>query len=194
LYLNYLARFVAGRPGGNCGCRADPGKSKDVKWLRRLRFESTESTNFYHATEYRVPRKLLEPGEPFEFTLANSIPTWKIRLMRFILSPEPSAELKAGSHKFSGVAFNDGDARLQSLLVSFDRGQSWRPADLQTPASPYAWYPWTIEAKLEPGTSEVWCRAVDAVGHRQPLNGTVYWNPNGYEWNGVHKIQLTVKR
>ena|ERR1700741_1530698 len=34
-----------------------------VKWLRRLRFETAESPNFYHGTEYRVPDALLKPGE-----------------------------------------------------------------------------------------------------------------------------------
>ena len=103
-----------------------------VKWLRRLRFEQSESTNFYHATEYRVPKVFLKPGEKFKFTLENSIPTWKIRLMSFIFDPQP-------------------------------------------------------------GTYEVWSRSVDALGRSQPLDGTIYWNPNGYEWNGVHQIQVTVK-
>jgi DMSO/TMAO reductase YedYZ molybdopterin-dependent catalytic subunit len=164
-----------------------------IKWLRRLRFESTESTNFYHATEYRVPKRLLKPGEKFRFTLDNSLPTWKMRLMSFIFSPEPMAMLRAGTLTFSGVAFNDGAARLESLLVSFDCGQSWRQAALQVPQSPYAWYPWTIQEKLATGTYEVWSRAVDALGRTQPLDGSIYWNPNGYEWNGVHKIAVTVK-
>lgn len=165
----------------------------DIKWLRRLRFESTESTNFYHATEYRVPKTLLKPGEKFKFTLENSNPTWKMRLMSFIFSPTPRAVLRSGTLTFSGVAFNDGTARLESLLVSFDRGQSWRRAALQVPQSPYAWYPWTIQEKLAPGTYEVWSRAVDTLGRSQPLDGSIYWNPNGYEWNGVHKIEVTVK-
>jgi sulfite oxidase len=163
-----------------------------VKWLRRLRFAETESTNFYHATEYRVPKTRLKPGEQFEFTLENSVPTWKIRLMSFIFSPQPAAVLKTGVQTFSGVAFNDGAARVTSLLVSFDHGGSWREAQLQVPASPYAWYPWTIQADLKPGVYEVWSRAVDALGCSQPLDGQNFWNPNGYEWNAVHKIEVTV--
>jgi DMSO/TMAO reductase YedYZ molybdopterin-dependent catalytic subunit len=164
-----------------------------VKWLRRLRFEKTESTNFYHATEYRVPKVILKPGERFKFTIENSIPTWKIRLMSFIFSPAPAATLRAGTQTFNGVAFNDGSARLESLLVSFDRGGSWRQAQLQVPDSPYAWHPWTIQEDLKPGAYEVWSRAVDVLGRSQPLDGGIWWNPNGYEWNGVHKIEVTVK-
>jgi len=57
-----------------------------VKWLRRLRFETAESPNFYHATEYRVPVSLLKEGEKFRFTMENSRPTWDIRLMSYILN------------------------------------------------------------------------------------------------------------
>ncbi|HKV54779.1 MAG TPA: hypothetical protein VJN94_09055, partial [Candidatus Binataceae bacterium] len=134
-----------------------------------------------------------KPGEKFRFTLENSIPTWKIRIMSFIFSPEPGATLRAGNVKFSGVAFNDGTAAMESLLVSFDRGHSWRQAVLEVSKSSYAWHPWTIQEKLAPGSYEVWSRAVDALGRSQPLDGSIYWNPNGYEWNGVHKIEVTVK-
>ena len=58
-----------------------------IKWLARLRFETAESPNFYHATEYRVPYRLLQPGEKFKFTLENSRPTWDIRLMSYVLIP-----------------------------------------------------------------------------------------------------------
>jgi sulfite oxidase len=163
-----------------------------IKWPRRLRFEETESTNFYHATEYRVPKRFCEPGESFTFTLENSVPTWKLRLMSFIFDPLPAATLKSGAQTFSGVAFNDGAARLETVHVSFDRGQSWKQATLQPPSSPYAWYPWTIHAELKPGAYQVWCRAIDALGRSQPLDGTIDWNPNGYQWNGVHRIEVNV--
>ena len=163
-----------------------------VKWLRRLRFETAESTNFYHSTEYRVPLSLLKPGEKFRFTMENSRPTWDIRLMSYILAPEAGATLKAGAFTVSGVAYNDGSVRLESVLVSFDRGQNWQPAKFEVPDSPYAWYRWTTQANLKPGVHEIWSRAIDALGRSQPLDGSIFWNPNGYEWTGVFKIEVTV--
>jgi sulfite oxidase len=163
-----------------------------VKWLRRLRFETAESTNFYHASEYRVPLSLLQPGERFRFTMENSRPTWDIRLMSYILEPEGGAKLKAGVVTVTGVAYNDGSVRMESVLVSFDRGQSWQPAKFEVPDSPYAWYRWTTQANLKPGVHEIWSRAIDALGRSQPLDGSIYWNPNGYEWTGVYKVQVTV--
>jgi DMSO/TMAO reductase YedYZ molybdopterin-dependent catalytic subunit len=164
-----------------------------VKWLARLRFETAESTCFYHAVEYRVPLSLLQPGEQFGFTLENSRPTWHIRLMSYILDPLPGARLQAGAVTVSGVAYNDGSARLESVQVSFDRGQSWQVAEFGTPESPYAWYQWTTEVTLVPGAHEIWSRAIDALGRTQPLDGSVYWNPNGYEWTGVFKAEVTVE-
>jgi sulfite oxidase len=163
-----------------------------VKWLRRLRFETAESPNFYHATEYRVPLSLLKEGEKFRFTMENSRPTWDIRLMSYILKPESGAKLKAGNVTINGVAYNDGSVRLESVLVSFDRGQNWQPAKFEVPESPYAWYRWTTQAKLKPGIHEIWSRAIDALGRTQPLDGSIFWNPNGYEWTGVFKVEVKV--
>ena len=163
-----------------------------LKWLSRLRFEIAESSCFYHADEYRVPLSPVQPGERFRFTLENSRPTWFIRLMSYILDPLPEAKLKAGLVSVSGVAYNDGAARMETVLVSFDRGQSWQPAKFETPESPYAWYQWTTETELQPGTHEIWSRAIDTLGRTQPLDGSVDWNPNGYEWAGVFKTKVTV--
>jgi sulfite oxidase len=112
--------------------------------------------------------------------------------MSYILDPEPGAELEAGAVTVSGVAYNDGAARMESVLVSVDRGRSWQPAEFQTPDSPYAWYQWTFQTELGPGVHEIWSRAIDNLGRSQPLDGSVYWNPNGYEWTGVFKTEVTV--
>lgn len=163
-----------------------------VKWLQRLRFESVESTNFYHAVEYRVPKARVRHGEEFSFTLENSVPTWKLRINSLVFDPAPGVVLTAGDHTFRGVAFSDGDAPIESVLLSFDRGKSWRRATLQPSRSRYAWCPWTIQLSLAPGTHEIWSRAIDALGRAQPLDASIYWNPNGYQWNGVWRIEVRV--
>jgi hypothetical protein len=124
--------------------------------------------------------------------MENSRPTWAIRLMSYILDPGPGASVQSGAAAISGVAYNDGSARLETVLVSLDQGRTWRSAELETPESPYAWYLWKLQAQLEPGVYEIWSRAVDALGRSQPLDGSIYWNPNGYEWTGVFKTELTV--
>jgi sulfite oxidase len=164
-----------------------------IKWVTRLRFETAESPNFYHATEYRMPYGRIEPGSKFKFTLENSRPTWDIKLMSYILDPLPGAKLKAGPVSISGVAYNDGKAAIEAVLVSVDKGKSWTPAEFDVPESPYSWYEWKTEKTLGPGTHEIWARATDLLGRSQPLDGTIFWNPNGYEWTGIFKNEVTVE-
>jgi DMSO/TMAO reductase YedYZ molybdopterin-dependent catalytic subunit len=95
-----------------------------IKWLTRLRFETAESPSFYHATEYRVPYALLKIGEKFRFTLENSRPTWDIRLMSYILDPEPGVTLKAGPLTVSGVAYNDGKHPLSRCWCRLTAGKA----------------------------------------------------------------------
>jgi hypothetical protein len=82
---------------------------------------------------------------------------------------------------------------MESVAVSLDRGATWLPTALETPDSPYAWYPWTTQLTLDPGVHQIWSRATDRLGRTQPLDGAVDWNPNGYEWAGVFKTDVTVE-
>jgi hypothetical protein len=90
------------------------------------------------------------------------------------------------------VAFNDGQAPIENVLVSTDRGQSWSRVKLETPDSAFAWYRWSHDLKLPAGEHEIWTRAVDRLGRSQPIDGSIHWNPSGYEWNGVEKISVQV--
>jgi hypothetical protein len=92
----------------------------------------------------------------------------------------------------SGVAFNDGEARIETGLVSPDAGRTWQPAEIEVPESPYAWYRWRTRLRLARGKHQIWAMAVDAMGRRQPLDGAIHWNPQGYTWNGVEKIDVTI--
>ena len=116
-----------------------------------------------------------------------------ICLMSYILNPLPGAKLKAGPISISGVAYNDGKAAIESVLVSVDKGKSWTPAEFEVPDSPYSWYEWKTEKTLARGTHEIWARATDYLGRSQPLDGKIYWNPNGYEWTGIFKNEVTVQ-
>jgi hypothetical protein len=78
------------------------------------------------------------------------------------------------------------------VLTSIDRGQSWHRATLDVPESPYAWYRWKADLHLPAGEQQIWARAVDKQGRTQPLDGSVFWNPQGYTWNGVEKITVRV--
>jgi len=69
---------------------------------------------------------------------------------------------------------------------------TWHPADLQVPVSPFAWYRWTAKLRLPTGAQEIWALAIDELGRTQPRDGAVHWNPQGYAWNGMEKINVAV--
>ncbi len=163
-----------------------------IKWVTRLRFEDDESSNYNQIPRYRVPRTLLSPGKPIKYTFQNSKACWRMKVKCVVLWPQPGTTVAAGkSHVVRGVAFNDGAVRIDAVQLSTDRGRSWSRARLEFPRSRYAWYRWTAAVRLPAGEHELWARAVDARGRSQPLDGSIHWNPSGYEWNGVEKIPVT---
>lgn len=162
-----------------------------VKWLSRLRFECGETTNYNQIPRYRTPRQSIDPGTPIEYTFGNSRASWRMKVKSVVLWPLPGETIVANKrHTVRGVAFNDGAARIDTVLTSIDRGQTWTRARLEIPKSPYAWCRWTRPLALPRGEHQIWTRAVDALGRSQPINGAVHWNPSGYEWNGVEKITI----
>jgi len=163
-----------------------------IKWLKRLRFERDETRNYNQIPRYRVPRQPIAPGTKIEYTFANSRFNWRMNVKSVILLPTPGRQLAPGRCNVQGVAFNDGGCRIDSVLVSTDQGQSWGRAALQRPASNYAWTTWRLPIEAAPGPLTIWSRAVDAWGRSQPLDGAVAWNPSGYEWNGVDKVDVSV--
>ncbi len=163
-----------------------------VKWLRNLRFTPAESDHASQIPRYRNPRQPIAPGTDYHFTYTNSEPHYGMRPKSVVLLPLPGAKLPVGESVVEGVAFNDGAAKIEQVLVSIDGGNSWQRAKLEVPASPYAWTRWQATVRLPRGSQQIWARAIDALGRSQPLDGSVYWNPEGYTWNGVEKIDVTV--
>lgn len=164
-----------------------------IKWVRRLRFDDEESSNKNHLQRYRTPNAPIAPGSEFSYGFENSTACWRMKLKCVVLSPAANSTIPAGQDVVvRGVAFNDGRAAIDAVLLSTDQGRTWERAQLKVPTSPFAWYRWELPIKLQRGSREVWARAVDGWGRSQPLNGSIAWNPSGYEWNGVEKIRLTV--
>lgn len=164
-----------------------------VKWLSKLRFEKAESPTYHHVGRYRTPLAPIAPGTKWESTLENSEPNWNMKIKSQIFSPLPSDEVRTGRVEVSGVAWNDGRAKIDAVEVSTDGGNTWRRATLTDPASPYAWHPWKIAVMLRSGQQTILSRAIDALGRAQPWDGAIAWNPAGYTWNGVDEVMIDVR-
>jgi len=161
----------------------------NIKWLNKLRLEAAPSTNNTMIPRYRVPNAQIPVGSAFTFTLDNSRPNWRQNVKSVIFGPT-EGEAVSGIIEVRGAAWNDGSAPITGVEVSTNAGKSWQAATLDKPSSPYGWYPWRIKMLVAAGDSEVWARATDALGRSQPIDGAIYWNPNGYEWNAVDKVKI----
>lgn len=169
-----------------------------MKWLSKLRFESEESRNEHHAVRYRMPDRLLTPGDHYDYTIGNSVPSWRMRLATMTTSlPTPYLDsdkwfvrLPQGRTRLEGWAWNDGTVPITEVLYSADQGQTWQRTPFTPGKNPFAWQAWSAEVDVPKGISEHWIRAVDALGRTQPLDGAVIWTPPGYEWSGAERIHI----
>ncbi len=164
----------------------------NVKWVSRLRLEAQETPNHNQVPRYRTPREPIAPGTPYVNTFENSEPNWNLRIKSVIFAPLDGERVPAGVVAVRGVAFNDGRARIETVEVSIDDGQTWRRAELAPNAGRYAWQPWSITLALSVGEQRILSRAVDALGRTQPLDPEAGWNPDGYAWHGVHRVTVQV--
>lgn len=163
-----------------------------IKWLGKLSLVDAESNNYNHVPRYRVPKRPIKPGRDYQFTLKNSNFNWDMKVKTVLLNPTTGDELKAGSNLIQGVAFNNGAAEIETVLVSFDKGRTWQQSALKKPQSKFSWTHFELSKDMTRGEHEIWTRAVDSLGRSQPLNGSIAWNPRGYEWNGVEKVKVRV--
>ncbi len=165
----------------------------NVKMLTVLLFEAEQSPSAFQSVGYRMPNSPVEPGqfEANDYTLQNSVPTYGHKIKSVIFSPLPEDGAKSGPVEITGVAFNDGTVPITDVEVSADDGKRWEKADVKKPESPWAWYHWSAKAKLASGKNTLMCRATDALGRTQPIDGLTRWNPRGYEWNGVDHVEIT---
>jgi sulfite oxidase len=165
----------------------------NVKMLTELLYTADQSPSVFQSIAYRMPNMLVEPGKfgANDYNAQNSRPTYGHKIKSVIFSPLPDDKPKAGSVEIAGVAFNDGAGPITMVEVSTDGGKTWHNATIKAPESPWAWHHWSVKATLASGKNELMCRATDALGRSQPMDGLTFWNPRGYEWNGVDRVEIT---
>lgn len=163
-----------------------------IKWLGRLRLETRETFNHHQRRRYRTPREPIEPGSDFTYDFDNSDANWRMRIKSTIFAPLDGQSVEAGDVELRGVAWNDGEVKIEAVEVSADEGRAWRQAKLDRPQSPYAWHRWSATLPLKRGRRLLMARAIDALGRTQPLDGAIGWNPAGYGFHGVQRVEVQV--
>ncbi len=153
-----------------------------VKWLKQIDFLDREFDGFFQKDDYvYVDTTDKADGAPLD----------NMRVSSLFTSHPSGAELPAGPHQFSGIAWS-GQGQITSVDLSIDNGKTWHAASLSTPKSNYAWTRWQSELNLQPSAQyEIWLRATDSSGGQQPLEQ--YWNKGGYGNNLVQKLKISIQ-
>jgi DMSO/TMAO reductase YedYZ molybdopterin-dependent catalytic subunit len=165
--------------------------STSGKWLTRIavrdRVHDGPKMGGY---SYRTPCEPVPPGAEVaeqDMCIIESMP------VKSLLTAPRSGTLHQRGERLAvrGHAWA-GDREVAAVALSIDFGRTWAPAALDKPVNRLAWQRFTGELAFPgPGYYEVWARAEDSAGERQPmvLPG---WNPRGYLNNACHRVAVKV--
>lgn len=151
-----------------------------VKWLVRI-----DALKHPFEGRYQTDRYLYVDGG------VTRGPVTRMRVRSLILEPEAGGPTPSpGPLDVAGIAWS-GTAPVTGVDVSIDRGATWVDARLQPPDEPYTAQRWNCTVRIPDvgGVREIWSRAADATGARQPIEA--WRNDLGYGNNQVHRLAFT---
>ena len=96
-----------------------------------------------------------------------------------------------GPVTIEGVAWT-GEGKVVIVEVSIDDGQTWEKPGLSARMLPMPGGSGSLSGNpRQAGACTILARATDDHGQTQPM--TSPWNPGGFLWNGVDRVQVEVK-
>lgn len=156
-----------------------------VKWLADIDAVAEPFRGYQMTHSYRYVQQAGEEGTPVSL----------IRVRSLMIPPGVSdfysrkRLLKPGRIELQGRAWS-GRAAISRVEISSDDGQRWYDAELQSPASPFAWTGWRYTWGAAPGSYVLCVRATDTNGDQQPLEH--YWTRQGMGNNSVQRVPVLV--
>lgn len=163
--------------------------SASTKWLHTLSALDAPFKGTYMDGSYRIPRRPVRPGEkmPKDAVITEA---WPVKSM--ITHPAPNANFRIGKPVLIEGRAWVGEGVVDRVDVSFNEGQSWQRAALNTGGDRYAWRVFSFEYWPQAtGYTTVLARATDDRGNTQPVLAA--WNPLGYFWNSIHRVGFMVE-
>jgi DMSO/TMAO reductase YedYZ molybdopterin-dependent catalytic subunit len=163
--------------------------SASIKWLHTLNVLDAPFKGTYMDSSYRMPRHPVRPGAPMP---ADTVSTeaWPVKSM--ITHPAPNAVFKLGRPLLVEGRAWVGEGDIERVELSFNEGQSWQRAAINSGGDRYAWRIFSFEfVPRNPGYTTVLARATDSRGNLQPM--LTPWNPLGYFWNSIHRVGFVVE-
>ena len=164
-----------------------PGWAGDswVKWLQHIEVLDHEFEGFWMKSAYRHPTHPVAPGTAVD-CVRNGASHGSRREVGHCGS---RGWAKPGPVRIQGTAWSNSSP-VRRVDVSTDGGQTWKPAKLGGQPTQYGWRLWQIDWKAAEGNYTLMARATNTDGQTQPLSQE--WNPNGYLWNAVQPIAVTI--
>jgi sulfite oxidase len=169
-----------------------PGWAGDswTKWVTSIRVLDKEFSGFWMKSAYLYPKQPVAPGSVVAPELMA--PVQSLRVKSIIAFPENGTRVERGKRMVvRGAAWSGDSSHVVAIDVSSDGGRVWRPARLKGNASAFGWklweFPWT---PMEDGPHTILARARDSNGDVQPM--VPDWNPSGYLWNGIARVDLNM--
>lgn len=113
-----------------------------------------------------------------------------VKTMSRIDVPVHGSTLQGPKHLIQGLAFA-GVRGIKLVEVSTNEGNTWQPAMLDDPLSPYAWRFWKLEWQAQkPGRCALLVRATDGTGRVQSSDER---EPSPDGATGLHQITVSVE-
>ncbi|MBI5588771.1 MAG: molybdopterin-dependent oxidoreductase [Deltaproteobacteria bacterium] len=161
-----------------------------VKALTDIKVLTQTFEEFWMKPAYRIPDNAcgcVEPGSAPKKT----VPINRMTTRSVIVTPTQGSGLKAKKPvEVMGVAFSGGYG-IKDVVVSVDNGKTWNTARLGRDLGKYSWVLWYHSWRpAKPGKYTVMAKATNSIGESQPSDSL--WNPAGYLWNKIEKIEVNV--
>jgi hypothetical protein len=93
-------------------------------------------------------------------------------------------------HVLQGRAWS-GWSPIAGVEASVDGGRRWARAELEPPASAFAWTGWRYAWDAPPGSYTLSSRATDQAGNTQSLESV--WNMEGMMNNAIQQLEVIVR-
>jgi hypothetical protein len=163
-----------------------------VKWVTGIQVLNKESETFWMKSSYRHPGKPVPPGTAVPMDQMK--PVTSLRVKSVIASPETGVSVAPNQTLvIAGAAWAGDAAPVTGVEVSVDGGRSWQAAKLGTEQARFGWRLWQFAwTPHDEAFYTVMARARTSAGETQPFDQE--WNPSGYGWNVVPRVQVNVTK
>ena len=160
-----------------------------VKLLTSIEVHAKSFDGFWMKQAYRLPKgKFAQVGGFSSQATDANTPITEIAINSLITNLTDGAKVAAGQPlEIKGIAWDAG-FDIETVDVSVDGGQSWRPAALGEDLGRFSFRPWSYQFVPVAGPHMVMVKATNRVGQSQPLAPIA--NPAGYHHNPVQTISI----